>query len=227
MFSGGKDSTAMVFKMLELGYPLDYILFTDTGKEFPAMYRHIETVQNRLKAYSKTVTILRAQQSFDYFMFDHVKTKGKNQGKCGYGWATMLARWCTAALKQAPANRFIKALNDDVAEYIGIAADEPKRIRDKTYPLVTLGMTEKACLQYCYDLGFTWDGLYKDFRRVSCWCCPLKSIEELRILYNKYPELWAKLADMDRRAYNRYKADYSVDELAAKFEREKLQQSLF
>ena len=34
--------------------------------------------------------------------------------------------------------------------------------------------------EYCYDHGFDWDGLYEIFRRVSCWCCPLQSLSELR-----------------------------------------------
>lgn len=43
-FSGGKDSTAMLLKMTELGKPIDCILFCDTGLEFPAMYEHIKSV---------------------------------------------------------------------------------------------------------------------------------------------------------------------------------------
>ena len=37
-FSGGKDSTAMLLRMLDEGMPVDVILFCDTGLEFPAMY---------------------------------------------------------------------------------------------------------------------------------------------------------------------------------------------
>ena len=40
--SGGKDSTAMLLKIIELGLPLDDIIFIDTGKEYPEMYRHIQ-----------------------------------------------------------------------------------------------------------------------------------------------------------------------------------------
>lgn len=34
-FSGGKDSTAMVLRLIEEGTPLDEIVFFDTGWEFP------------------------------------------------------------------------------------------------------------------------------------------------------------------------------------------------
>ena len=44
-FSGGKDSTAMLLRMIELGMPVDVILFCDTGLEFPELYEHIRKVE--------------------------------------------------------------------------------------------------------------------------------------------------------------------------------------
>ena len=86
----------------------------------------------------------------------------------------------------------------DVIRYIGIAVDEPMRVREFNYPLVDWNMTEKDCLNYCYERGFTWGGLYEIWDRVSCWCCPLQSLKSLRDLKEKRPELWAKLKEMDR-----------------------------
>ncbi len=43
--SGGKDSTAMLLRMLDEGWPVDLILFCDTGIEFEAMYRHIDKLE--------------------------------------------------------------------------------------------------------------------------------------------------------------------------------------
>ena len=43
--SGGKDSTAMLLRMLEEGWPVDLILFCDTGLEFDGMYHHIEKLE--------------------------------------------------------------------------------------------------------------------------------------------------------------------------------------
>ena len=40
-FSGGKDSTAMLLKMIELNYTIDDIVFVDTGLELPEMYLYI------------------------------------------------------------------------------------------------------------------------------------------------------------------------------------------
>ena len=48
-FSGGKDSTAMLLRMIELGEHIDEVVCCDTYKEFPAMYRHIEKVRRPWK----------------------------------------------------------------------------------------------------------------------------------------------------------------------------------
>lgn len=219
--SGGKDSTAMLLMMLEKGIPIDYVIFCDTGKEFPQMYDHLAKVE---KYIDFPITRLKAEKSFDYYMFDHVKTKGKHIGECGYGWATMGIRWCTSNLKKMVADRFLKSIGN-CSEYIGIAFDEPKRHAKKAdnviHPLFDWQITEADALKYCYDRGFTWDGLYEHFKRVSCWCCPLKSIPELRMLYKYYPDLWARLRDMDNRSINQFRSDYSVLDLEHRFEKER------
>ena len=83
-FSGGKDSTALLLKMLENNMQIDEIIYCDTGKDFPQMYKHIDKVKKYIKEkYNKEITILKAEKSFDYYMFEHIKTRGKNKGKKG------------------------------------------------------------------------------------------------------------------------------------------------
>lgn len=50
-FSGGKDSTAMLLKMLENNMQIDEIIYCDTGKDFPQMYEHIKQVKQYIKEY--------------------------------------------------------------------------------------------------------------------------------------------------------------------------------
>lgn len=209
--------------MLEKGMQVDEVIFCDTGKEFPQMYDHIKKVDEYISEhYGKHITVLRAEKSYDYYMFDHVKTRGKNKGSKGYGWAIPLARWCTAMLKREVINRYLKGKETTI--YIGIAFDEPKRhlrMEDNvSHPLFDWMITEKQALQYCYEHGFDWGGLYENFKRVSCWCCPFKSLNELRILYHKYPELWEELKEMDRKAFNTFRFKQSVEQLEERFRKE-------
>lgn len=126
-------------------------------------------------------------------------------------------------LKTRIIEKFYRDLREDyeVVEYIGIAADEPARIRSACYPLVEWGMTEADCLAYCYERGFYWGGLYEIFHRVSCWCCPLQSLDELRKLYTHFPNLWKLLAYWDSTTWRQFRADYSIADLEVRFAFEK------
>ena len=58
-------------------------------------------------------------------------------------WAGPRNRWCTGMLKIRVINAYLKKLKENytVIEYVGIAADETDRVKDKCYPLVEWGMT--------------------------------------------------------------------------------------
>jgi len=217
-FSGGKDSTCMLLMMLEKGIQVDKIICIDTTKEFPQMYEHIQKVQDYIAPYKiETVKI-----NFDYWFGDHIKTKGKNKGKKGYGWPDFRNRWCTA-LKREAFKKEIKNLNN-IIEYHGIAYDERERTKNNKgrnikYPLVGWGITEKDALRYCYEKGFDWGGLYEKFNRVSCFCCPLSRIKELQTLYNNFPDLWREVEKMDKKSFRRFRNDYSVEDLKKKFDK--------
>lgn len=59
-FSGGKDSTAMLLHMMELGEHIDEVINVDTGMEFPAMYEHIARVRRIVEDAGIKYTELRA-----------------------------------------------------------------------------------------------------------------------------------------------------------------------
>lgn len=213
-FSGGKDSTCLLLMMLERGMQVDDIIFCDTGVEFPQMYEHIKKVENYI---GRKITILKADKSFEYFLLKQKKAKGNSQDILGYGFPRMHCRWCTEILKNAVIRRYYKSLEDDVKEFVGIAADEQERMKNKCYPLVEWGVTEADALKYCKEHGFDWGGLYDIFHRVSCWCCPLKSLDEVKKLMNNFPDLWEKLKGWEGKTLNNFRVDYTVPELEVKF----------
>lgn len=219
--SGGKDSTAMVLRLIEEQYPLDRILFCDTGLEFPQMYEHIEKLERDIPV---PIVRLKAEKSFEYYLL-YYRPKRKNPddpraGNVGYSWPDARVRWCTSVLKIRVIDKYLKELKTkyDVIQYIGIAADEKERIKEFVYPLVEWGMTEQDCLEYCYAKGYDWGGLYKIFKRVSCWCCPLQPLGELRQLRKHFPALWDILLDWQSKTWRKFKTDYSVQELDIRFQ---------
>ena len=228
-FSGGKDSTALLLKMLENGMPVDEIIFCDTGLEFPEMYEHIKKVEKYIE---RAITVIKSEKSFEYYMFDCEKIKGKNKGKKGYGWSDFRNRWCTTKLKRDVLNNYNKNTNKGIGivEYRGIAFDEAERaLKNQTgrilkYPLIDWKMTEADCLKFCYEHGFDWGGLYEKMARVSCYLCPLQRLSEAKVLWKDYPELWRHMKELDLRCIEKFerkfRPDYSIEELEQKFKRE-------
>nr|WP_297304872.1 phosphoadenosine phosphosulfate reductase family protein [uncultured Lachnoclostridium sp.] len=217
--SGGKDSTAMVLRLIEEKRPLDLVLFCDTGLEFPQMYDHVRKVEQVITV---PVVWLKAEQDFEYYMFHHTperKPGSTYEGKIGMSWAGPKNRWCTSVLKIRVIDKYLSSLqeNYEIVQYIGIAADEPERVKEFCYPLIEWGMTEKDCLEYCYERGYDWGGLYRLFDRVSCWCCPLQGLEELRILRREFPGLWSQLLEWESKTWRNFRKDFSVDELEIRF----------
>jgi 3'-phosphoadenosine 5'-phosphosulfate sulfotransferase (PAPS reductase)/FAD synthetase len=232
--SGGKDSTAMLHMMIDRKIPIHSVIFFDTGWEFPQMYDHIDLVEKKtgLKIWK-----LHSRLSFEYWMFHRpiIARKGPMKGKIhriGNGWPSSSRRWCTRE-KVETLRYFCKPI-PNVVQCIGYAADEKRDVSDETFsyylPLQEWGITEADALQYCYNLGYHWNGLYKIFKRVSCYCCPLQRIDKLRNLRKYYPELWKKMLEMDqtRPEHNRgFKGYKTVLDFEKRFAFEDKQSKLF
>lgn len=116
--SGGKDSTAMLLRLIEEKRPIDLILFCDTGLEFPQMYDHLKNLQQYI---GRKITYLKAEHSFEYY-FSEYMPKRKNpklRQYAGNSWAGPRNRWCTGMLKTRVIRAYLKALKNeyDVIEY--------------------------------------------------------------------------------------------------------------
>lgn len=225
-FSGGKDSTAMLLKMIEKNMQIDEIIFCDTGVEFDDMYNHINQVEHYI---GRTITKISSERNFEYYLLNHIKTTRSGEKVEGYSFPGPRQRWCTSKLKIDVINRYISSLKIkyNVIEYIGIAYDEKHRAKEKIYPLIDWEMTEADCLEYCYKKGFYWGGLYQIFSRVSCWCCPLQPLYELRQLRKYYPDKWNTLLQWQSKTYRKFRADLSVEELEKRFAYEDYFDALF
>lgn len=114
-------------------------------------------------------------------------------------------RWGTTE-KTAALDRYAERKNAIV--YVGIAADEEKRLAKrrkpyKRFPLADRGLTEADCLELCRAHGATWeqDGvcLYDVLDRVSCWCCRNKNQRELRAIHDHLPNYWQRLLALESR----------------------------
>lgn len=200
--------------------------------EFPQLLSEVEKVKQFVESKGIKFTRLQADTSFEYLLSEkpnNWKTEKHiyhDIDPQGLGWASPRARWCTCFLKTDVISKYFRELNKQyhVVNLIGIAADEKKRLerpgtsnKHNRYPLNEWGWTEGDCLQYCYDRGITWGGLYEHFNRVSCWCCPLQSLTDLREMYHCFPDLWSELKRLDNNQWRVFKQYDTVQSLEDRF----------
>lgn len=211
--SFGKDSLAMLLKLIELKYPLDEVVFYDTGMEFEAIYKIRDKILPILKEHNIKYIELKPKESFEYTMFEKPVKKRNGTTSYGYSWCGGRCRWGTTE-KLKVIEKYCKGHY----EYVGIAYDETNRLDkerkgNKLFPLADWKMTEKDCLQYCYNKGLNWEEngieLYSILDRVSCWCCANKNLKELENYYKYLPEYWEKLKGLQTKTnrpmkYNKY-----------------------
>lgn len=197
--SFGKDSLAMLLYILENNLPLDEVVFYNTGMEFEAIYRIRDKIVRVLKKRGIKFTELHPARPFMYDMLERPVVSKQKGEHTGYGWCGGLCRWGTTE-KILAMDRYTRGSH----VYVGIAADEKircERLPDwKSSPIAEAGMTEKDCLRYCRERGYSWmeDGveLYDILDRVSCWCCSNKNRKELKNIYQYLPKYWDKLKEL-------------------------------
>lgn len=220
--SFGKDSLAMLLKIIEEKLQLDEVIFYDTGVEFNAIYNIRDKVLVLLKEKKIKYTELKPKKPFLYNMLEKPVNKRNGEKVWGYSWCGGACRWGTSEK--------IKTIENYCRgnyEYVGIAVDETNRLEKerkgiKLFPLVNWNMSEKDCLKYCYERGFNWleDGieLYSILDRVSCWCCANKNLKELENYYKYLPIYWNKLKELQLKTNRPFKYNkYTVFDLEKKF----------
>ena len=222
--SFGKDSLAMLLRLIEENKPLDEVVFYDTGMEFECIYNLKNKVLPVLETHNIKYTELKPKETFLYTMFEKpVKKRNGTIGK-GYSWCGGRCRWGTTEKLKA-----IEKHCKGNYEYVGIAYDEQNRLSkerkgNKLFPLAEWKMAEKDCLEYCYNKGYNWneDGieLYSILDRVSCWCCCNKNLKELENYYKYLPKYWNKLKELQSKTDRPMKYNkYTVFDLENKFKK--------
>lgn len=223
--SFGKDSLAMLLKIIELDYPLDEVVFYDTGMEFQAIYNIRDKVKMILEELGIKFTELKPEYNFEWKMFEKPVNVGKDNFHYGYSWCGGVCRWGTSDKL-----KYLEKHCKGCVEYVGIAADETKRLvkernGNKRFLLAELNMTEKDCLEYCYSKGFHWNEngveLYDILDRVSCWCCCNKNLKELKNIYQFLPDYWDRLKGLQSKTNRPMKGNgKSVFDLEERFRKE-------
>ena len=201
--SFGKDSLAQIIVAKEHGEPIDAVIYSEVmftdeiSGEFP---EHRDFIYNvaipKLKElYGLETIVLRSPQTM-WKDFHTVRVRGSTAGLLrGFpipGLCT-INRDC----KIPPIKKYLKKQSEDVIQYVGIAVDEPKRLKrlegtNKVSLLAKYGVTEQQAKYICERAGLL-SPIYNIAGRNGCFFCPNASEKELRHLYFNHPEIWELL----------------------------------
>lgn len=204
--SFGKDSLAQIVVAKEHGEPIDAVIYSEVmftdeiSGEFP---EHRDFIYNvaipKLKElYGLETIVLRSPQTM-WNDFHTVRVRGSTAGLLrGFpipGLCT-INRDC----KIPPIKKYLKEQSEEVIQYVGIAADEPKRLKrlegtNKVSLLAKYGITEQEARDICERVGLL-SPIYTITGRNGCFFCPNASEKELRHLYFNHPEIWELLREL-------------------------------
>lgn len=206
--SYGKDSMACLGALEALGWPLDRIVTADVWAtdtipaDLPQMVEFKDKADRWiLDHYGITVEHYHAvrdgrKDTFERIFYSRRKRGSHVGALCGWP----LIKGCEAQkrLKVKAIDAAREAAKDGL-QYIGIAADEPDRLRDKPgllYPLAEIGWTEADAWAWCEERGVL-SPLYASHKRGGCFFCPCQSVGELRKVRAMHPDLWALMMRWD------------------------------
>lgn len=154
--SFGKDSIATALLALQHGEPLDELVYCEVmfseeiSGELPEHNRFIhETAIPYFEQRGIPTRVLRSEKTY-LSCFYHVVTRGKTKGMLS---GFPLSGRCTIQrdCKLPPIKAYQKALPPDTVQYIGIAADEPKRLARLMWPNQKRGLCAqlRGCCPRC------------------------------------------------------------------------------
>lgn len=232
--SYGKDSIACIEAVKQLGYPLDRIVHaevwaTDTiPADLPPMVEFKKYADKVIKQrygidveHICAITPDKKKKTYEK-VFLTTRKKGKYKGLI-YGFPIIKISWCNSGLKLSALNRIS---NGNSVKYIGIAADELKRIEKHScrpntiLPLVEIGWDEAYCRKWCEEKGLL-SPIYTTSTRGGCWFCHNQSINQLRLLRKNYPDYWQLLLKWDSDSPVSFKPDgHTVHDFDKRFKME-------
>jgi hypothetical protein len=175
--------------------PPDYAVFSDTGWEPEAVYKHLDWLESYLNFPVVRVSAGNLKKNLldDTREFVAVPFFTSNGG--------MGRRQCTYEYKIRPLQKFCKphaSKGNPVISEIGISTDEwtrmkPSRVKyiENTWPLIDLNMSRNGCKDWLKDKGYIVPP------KSSCLGCPFHNDELWRDIKIDSPEEFEETSKVD------------------------------
>lgn len=196
---------------LEHGEPLDMAVYCEVmfdrniSGEVP---EHRDFVYEKMIPFLEEngvpVQVVRGQRTYIDCFYRKIK-KAKHPERNDKLWGFPFGKGCyvNRDLKVRPIHRNLKknGLQDSI-QYVGIAADEEKRLKrldgaKRVSLLQKYGYTEAMAAELCKDKGL-YSPVYQYSKRNGCWFCPNCGMSEFAEFKRRHPDLWQKLLDLGK-----------------------------
>ncbi|WP_130470972.1 phosphoadenosine phosphosulfate reductase family protein [Candidatus Magnetaquicoccus inordinatus] len=205
-YGGGVNSTALAV-MIVSGrlpeYPDVRFIFSDTMNEQPETYLYIEKVfVPYLREHGRNLIIVKPKETV-LERWQRYKVTGSRQ-----------LRTCTDHGKIRPMQAYIRPIDDDPHQIIGIDAGEPHRAKPankkkgefpKHYPLVDLGIDRDGCKKIIQQAGLCVP------KKSGCWHCPFMRVREILALATERPEDFHAIIQLEADSHQRMREAGKLD----------------
>lgn len=202
-FSGGRTSAYMCHLLKKMNVPNLEFIFMDTGAEHPKTYEFIKKCDKHFNLNLKVLRPIVNPEMGKGMEYQQVTTD-----EMGWDLSTMKAlvmkygsfdylnAHCTTMLKTRTAQKFIKSYDEDVTQWVGIRADEQRRLKDKKgfkYLADVSDMEKQDIIEFWQAMPFD---LEIEQHLGNCVFCVKKNPNYIGLIYRDEPELFKQWVDM-------------------------------
>jgi hypothetical protein len=183
-FGAGLNSTALLVMLVEKNYPLDEVIFADTGGETPETYAHLKVTEEYLRLHKIPLRIVASKRGTLYDTCNRRKVI-----------PSQVWRWCTRDKKITPIHSHYRTFGLPVVQYLGISYEERDRAKESGEPLIKNRfplIENKINRQGCMDIVMLADFDFPAPSRSGCFFCPFNSLSRWTELYHSHRDLFLR-----------------------------------
>ncbi len=191
-FSGGKDSTAMLLRLMEIEHRDYHVITTPTGNELPGLHEHVDRVEDMIGLPVKRLK----NGTLESWMEQWNALPNSRM------------RWCTRVLKLVPCMDYVKSLSKPVL-YVGLRADEEHRDGglfgdgvDYRRPFADWGWGLRNVLDYLREIHVDVP------QRTDCAWCFYQRLIEWKILWEDHPELYEEAVQWEAKTGHTFRSPF-------------------
>lgn len=207
-YGGGLNSTALLVYLVKNNdkYPLDMVIFADTGNEFQHTYDTVQIYKEYCRIRGIPFEIVKSKHGeiYDYYYNKKITPN-------------RIKRDCTSKFKVSPIRKYIRTKYPEEKKfvfYIGIDFGEYHRVRESdvkyienNYPLVDMEIDRKGCIDILNEEDLPIP------EKSGCYFCPFTKKQNWLNMIDENAELYEKAIILEE---NSIKFPKSVSLLSSK-----------